>query len=108
MSLTVGVTVKVRTILSQNTTDTTSHRAFASLKEAFPTWEEVLKAPSGSACCMLSQTTPQIQTGLLKGQHRHVKTSHCVHLSWHRPARRVPMAGKLWPLRHAYTLLTSD
>ncbi|CAK0784502.1 hypothetical protein CVIRNUC_007706 [Coccomyxa viridis] len=37
----------VRTILSQNTTDITSHRAFASLKEAFPTWEEVLGAPSG-------------------------------------------------------------
>ena len=39
--------MQVRTILSQNTTDVTSHRAFASLKEAFPTWEEVLGAPSG-------------------------------------------------------------
>lgn len=36
----------VRTILSQNTTDRTSARAFASLKEAFPTWGEVLAAPA--------------------------------------------------------------
>ena len=43
----IKVWVQVRTILSQNTTDITSHRAFASLKEAFPTWEEVLGAPSG-------------------------------------------------------------
>lgn len=33
----------VRTILSQNTTDTTSHKAFASLKAKFPTWESVRK-----------------------------------------------------------------
>lgn len=31
----------VGTILSQNTTDNNSKRAFASLKQAFPTWEEV-------------------------------------------------------------------
>lgn len=31
----------VGTILSQNTTDNNSKRAFASLKRAFPTWEEV-------------------------------------------------------------------
>lgn len=34
----------VSTILSQNTTDVNSQRAFASLKSAFPTWEEVLTA----------------------------------------------------------------
>ena len=31
----------VGTILSQNTTDTNSHRAFSRLKEALPSWEEV-------------------------------------------------------------------
>ena len=31
----------VSTILSQNTTDVNSQRAFTSLKSAFPTWEEV-------------------------------------------------------------------
>ncbi|XP_028090478.1 putative DNA glycosylase At3g47830 isoform X1 [Camellia sinensis] len=30
----------VSTVLSQNTTDVNSHRAFASLKSAFPTWED--------------------------------------------------------------------
>ncbi|XP_047338074.1 putative DNA glycosylase At3g47830 [Impatiens glandulifera] len=36
----------VSVILSQNTTDTNSHKAFSSLKSAFPTWEEVLAAES--------------------------------------------------------------
>ncbi|KAI9097571.1 hypothetical protein K1719_025342 [Acacia pycnantha] len=31
----------VRTVLSQNTTEANSQRAFASLKSAFPTWEDV-------------------------------------------------------------------
>ncbi|XP_028781729.1 putative DNA glycosylase At3g47830 isoform X2 [Neltuma alba] len=34
----------VRTVLSQNTTEANSQRAFASLKSAFPTWEDVLSA----------------------------------------------------------------
>ncbi|KAI5683549.1 hypothetical protein M9H77_04777 [Catharanthus roseus] len=34
----------VSTILSQNTTDVNSQRAFASLKSSFPTWEDVLAA----------------------------------------------------------------
>ena len=37
----------VGTILSQNTTDVNSHRAFAALKAAFPTWEEVRLSPPG-------------------------------------------------------------
>ena len=36
----------VGTVLSQNTTDVNSRRAFASLKDAFPTWEEVHAAPA--------------------------------------------------------------
>lgn len=36
----------VGTILSQNTTDINSSRAFAALKAAFPTWEKVLAAPA--------------------------------------------------------------
>lgn len=36
----------VGTILSQNTTDRNSSLAFQSLKRAFPTWEEVLLAPT--------------------------------------------------------------
>lgn len=37
----------VRTILSQNTTDATSIRAFRSLKAALPTWEHVRTSPAG-------------------------------------------------------------
>ncbi|XP_050257003.1 putative DNA glycosylase At3g47830 [Quercus robur] len=36
----------VKTVLSQNTTEVNSLRAFDSLKSAFPTWEEVLAAES--------------------------------------------------------------
>lgn len=36
----------VRTMLSQNTTDKTSIRAFRKLKEAFPDWEEVRVSPN--------------------------------------------------------------
>ncbi len=39
---------QVRTILSQNTTDTNSSRAFAGLKAAFPEWEAVRTAPEGA------------------------------------------------------------
>ncbi|KAM2076178.1 hypothetical protein ACFX1T_038956 [Malus domestica] len=38
----------VRTLLSQNTTEVNSQKAFASLKSAFPTWEDVLGADSNS------------------------------------------------------------
>lgn len=36
----------VRTLLSQNTTDVTSARAFATLKRQYPTWEAVRAAPA--------------------------------------------------------------
>ncbi len=34
----------IGTILSQNTSDTNSHRAYASLRERFPEWEDMLEA----------------------------------------------------------------
>lgn len=37
--------VLIQTILSQNTSDINSGRAFASLKTVFPTWESVAEAP---------------------------------------------------------------
>lgn len=43
----------VRTILSQNTTDLTSHRAFASLKTSFPTWQQVLAAPDADVAATI-------------------------------------------------------
>jgi endonuclease III len=36
----------VATVLSQHTSDVNSDRAFASLKERFPAWEDVLAAPT--------------------------------------------------------------
>jgi endonuclease-3 len=36
----------VATVLSQHTSDRNSERAFASLKERFPAWEDVLAAPA--------------------------------------------------------------
>lgn len=38
----------IQTILSQNTSDTNSDRAFRSLKKAFPTWAEAAAAPVGA------------------------------------------------------------
>ncbi|HXZ73551.1 MAG TPA: endonuclease III, partial [Streptosporangiaceae bacterium] len=36
----------VATVLSQHTSDVNSERAFARLKERFPTWEQVADAPA--------------------------------------------------------------
>ena len=45
----------VGTILSQNTTDTNSHRAFSRLKEALPSWEEVRRVVRPPPpCCLLT------------------------------------------------------
>jgi endonuclease-3 len=38
----------VATVLSQHTSDRNSERAFASLKERFPAWDDVLAAPAGA------------------------------------------------------------
>ena len=36
----------VLTILAQNTADVNSHRAFLALRESYPTWDQVLEAPT--------------------------------------------------------------
>lgn len=41
----------VKTILSQNTTELNSERAFATLKKAFPTWQHVCKLSPLSISC---------------------------------------------------------
>jgi endonuclease III len=60
----------VSTILSQNTSDSNTSRAFSSLKERFPTWTEVIDAPvdvvvdairSGG---LARQKAPRIQAAL--------------------------------------------
>ncbi len=47
-------TAQVRTILSQNTTDATSQRAYTALKEGFPTWEAVHEAQPGKSLTLSS------------------------------------------------------
>jgi endonuclease-3 len=60
----------VSTILSQNTNDVNRDRAFAALKENFPTWEEVRDAVSGSVveairpAGLANQKGPRIQAVL--------------------------------------------
>ena len=58
----------VLTILSQHTNDRNSGRAFAALKEAFPTWDEVRDAPVAEVedairpGGLAQQKAPRIQT----------------------------------------------
>ena len=60
----------VQTILSQHTSDVNSGRAYASLREAFPTWESVIDAPqeliaeSIRSGGLADQKAPRIQHAL--------------------------------------------
>jgi endonuclease III len=60
----------VGTILSQNTSDTNTHRAFASLKQKFPNWQDVVEAPVQEvveairAGGLAEQKAPRIQRAL--------------------------------------------
>jgi endonuclease-3 len=38
----------ILTVLSQHTSDLNAERAFASLKQSFPTWDDVVRAPAGA------------------------------------------------------------
>ncbi len=64
------VSTLVATILSQNTTDATSHRAFVTLCERFPTWDDVLAAPASDiedairVCGLASQKARTIHGAL--------------------------------------------
>lgn len=64
--------VLIATMLSQNTTDKTSFRAFRNLKENFTGWEDVMKAPlekikkAVKVCGLANQKSASIK-GLLKG-----------------------------------------
>ena len=60
----------ISTILSQNTNDTNRDRAFDSLKQKYPTWEQVRDAPSASVidairiAGLANQKGPRIQGAL--------------------------------------------
>ena len=57
----------IATVLSQNTTDTNSHRAFSELKSRFPTWDEVLAArPQRIATAIRSGGLGEIKSRRIK------------------------------------------
>lgn len=62
--------VLIATMLSQNTTDKTSYRAFENLKKDFRDWDEVMNASSGKVknairvCGLANQKTKSIQSML--------------------------------------------
>lgn len=67
--------VLIATMLSQNTTDKTSYRAFRNLKENFTGWEDVMTAPlekirnAVRVCGLANQKSASIK-GLLKGLYK--------------------------------------
>jgi len=70
----------IRTMLSQNTTDTTSARAFARLKAAFPAWEQVRTADPAAVeaeiklCGLAATRTARMQAIL---QTLHAERGEC-------------------------------
>jgi endonuclease-3 len=60
----------VATILSQNTSDVNSSRAFASLKDRYPTWQDVIEAPAADVVTAIQSgglaniKAPRIQAAL--------------------------------------------
>ncbi len=79
--------MQVRTILSQNTTDATSHRAFAALKEALPTWEAVRLAEPGAAS-LRSCSSCVHRRRLLSPTHTRLAVMHASPLSSPTRCRR--------------------
>ena len=84
----------VATVLSQHTSDVNSERAFARLKERFPTWEQVADAPAdevaeaircgGIADLAIDRDRPSPRRGALPGPVRDL---------FRRPARLLRSAA---------------
>ena len=73
--------VLIATMLSQNTTDKTSYRAFQNLKNDFKNWEDVMTAPSSKVkraikvCGLTNQKAKSIRQMLRKMKSRYGKLS---------------------------------
>ena len=71
--------VLIATILSQNTTDKTSYRAFRNLKENFSSWEDVMNSPidkiknSVKVCGLTNQKSKSIKKMLIRMKKRYRK-----------------------------------
>jgi endonuclease-3 len=67
----------IQTILSQNTSDANSGRAFASLKRAFPDWNSVEQAPEGAiASAIRSGGLAKTKSKTIKGVLGQLRTAH--------------------------------
>jgi endonuclease-3 len=72
---TIGVLVQ--TILSQNTSDTNSDKAFASLKKAFINWEAVARAPIDAIARSIQHGgLAQVKAGYIKDSLNAIKRRH--------------------------------
>ena len=73
--------VLIATMLSQNTTDKTSYRAFRNLKDYFSGWDDVLISPPAKiknairVCGLVNQKTKSIKMLLKKLKSKHGKLS---------------------------------
>lgn len=73
--------VLIATMLSQNTTDKTSYKAFLNLKNDFKDWEDVMKSPSSKVkkaikvCGLTNQKAKSIRQMLRKMKVRYGKLS---------------------------------
>lgn len=66
----------VHTILSQNTSDVNSHRAFRELKEKFPTWESAAAAPASAVeAAIRSGGISRVKAGRIKAVLERVRES---------------------------------
>jgi endonuclease III len=86
----------VLTILSQNTSDVNRDRAYAAMRERFPTWQDVIEAPVGELEAVLRpgglarQKAPRIQAVLA----RVAEEGHGLDLRW--LAKRPPEEAMSW------------
>ncbi len=66
----------VETILSQNTTDTNSHRSFLALKKEYPSWDELLGEPTSKVSRIIrSGGLPDIKAERILGALKFIKDS---------------------------------
>jgi endonuclease III len=72
-----AVGVLVQTILSQNTSDTNSDRAFDSLRNTFPSWEEVAAAsPDKIASAIVQGGLSKVKAVYIKNALEQIKLRH--------------------------------
>lgn len=106
----------VRTILSQNTTDITSARAFEQLKTRFPEWDQVLQAPAAEIvecirCCGLADKRAEVIQGmltLLQREQGELSMEHVRHMSTEMAKKYLISFKGIGPKTAACVLMFGD